>query len=87
MLVMVALSIYGMRRIPPEKRLPARAGPTGLDFTVGRGLGLMLFPFMGVIVLVGAALAEDDTLGLLGIAVLLFLLFAQGTAISKGSRD
>jgi hypothetical protein len=84
---LVAVSIYGASRIRTDRRLPARAGPTGLEFTLGSRTALVTFPLMGAVVVAGSALANDDTLALLGIGALAFLLFAQITTISRARRS
>jgi hypothetical protein len=57
-----------------------------LEFTLGSRAALVTFPLMGAVVVVGSALAGDETLALLGVGVLAFLLFAQLTAISRALR-
>ena len=90
LVAMVCVSIWGMRRVPPEARIRARAGATGLDWTMGKNAALWTTPLVGLGVLLGTLAMRDapdpETMALLGVAVMLILLAAHTSSIRRAAR-
>ncbi len=82
---MVGLSIWGWRVIDPSYRFAARSGPTGIDFTLGKTTGLVLWPMIGLFVLAGSAVG-DEGIALIGVTLLAFLLLMQHSSIRRTAR-
>ena len=86
----VATSAWGSRHIDDEARIRARAGATGLDWTMSKKATLVLSPVVGVIVLLGTSAARDsaneDTIGWLGLAVQVIFLLAHWSSVRRAAR-
>ena len=90
MLLMIIFSITGWMRVPSDARFRGRLGPTGTDFTVGKGTGFAMRFVTALFVYFGAAVmgARGMTVGqstLLGAVSLIVLLIGQISAIRRAS--
>ena len=88
--LMILMSITGWVKVPDDARFRGRLGPTGTDFTVGKGTGFAMRLITGVFVYLGAAVmgARGMSTGqavLLGGASLVVLLIGQISAIRRAS--
>jgi hypothetical protein len=91
--VMLGVSFWGWRSISPDYRFPVRfGGASGFQTTIGKHTGLLLWPVLGAIVLIGSTAAargeggSDAGAGWLGAAALAVLLMAQISAVRRGVR-
>ena len=89
-LAMLGISIWGWTRVPGDARFRGRLGPTGTDFTVGKGAGFGMRLATGIFIWLGASVvgARDLEVGqatLLGAAGLVVLLIGQISAIRRVS--
>jgi hypothetical protein len=50
-LAMIAVSLYGARRLPPDVRIPIHYGVGSYNNFVSRNLGLVMWPAAGVLIL------------------------------------
>ena len=86
---MVAVSLWGWRRLPPEARVRARAGATGLDWTMSKNTTLVSTPITGLLVLLGTASLNDsanrDAVAALGFAVMLIFLMAHWSSVKRAA--
>jgi hypothetical protein len=48
--VMIGISLYGSRILPPEARIPLHLGPTGYGSFASKTTGLIMFPVSGVVI-------------------------------------
>ena len=86
----LGISVWGWTRVPDEARFRGRLGPTGMDFTVGKGTGFAMRLFTGIFIWLGASVAgakgwETGQALLLGAAGLVVLLIGQIAAIRRAS--
>ena len=49
--VMIGISLYGSRILPPEARIPLHLGPAGYGSFASKTTGLIVFPVTGVAIL------------------------------------
>ena len=89
-LAMLGISLWGWSRVPDDTRFRGRLGPTGTDFTVGKGTGFAMRLISGIFIWLGAAVAgakgwETGQALLLGAAGLVVLLIGQISAIRRAS--
>jgi hypothetical protein len=87
--VMIGVSLWGWKEIPADARIRARAGTSGFDFTMGKAAALILTPLVGLMVVGATASSDDgnrDTLGWLGLALLIFLLLAHRSSLRRAAR-
>ena len=82
--VMVSLSAWGAKVIRPEARFRARLGVTGVDGTVARTTGLVMWPVIGLFVLLGALISSSARW--LAAVILVFLVLMQYVSISSTAR-
>ena len=82
---MVGQSVWGWRVIDPAYRFAARAGSTGIDFSMSKATGLVVWPLIGLVVVAGSA-AGDETIALVGATLLFFLLLMQRSSIRRTAR-
>ena len=88
-LVMVAVSLWGSKRIDPETRIRART--ISLDSTMrGRTTALVWAPAIGVVVLLGTLAINDsanrDTVAIMGLAVIAMFLLAHWSSVKRAAR-
>ena len=88
--LMILMSITGWVKVPSDARFRGRLGPTGTDFTVGKGTGFAMRLFTGVCIYLGSAYAgargwSTGQAVLLGAAALIVLLIGQISAIRRAS--
>lgn len=89
-LAMLALSIWGWARVPNDARFRGRLGPTGTDFTVGKGTGFAMRLISGIFIWFGSSYAAANgwsfgqamVLGAVGLSV---MLIGQISAIRRAS--
>ena len=87
MAAMVAASLWGRTHIDPVTRIRARAGPTGIDWTMSKTTALVLSPVMGLIVLLGTlSMRDGDPASWLGLAVMIIFLFAHWSSVKRAAR-
>jgi hypothetical protein len=48
--VMIGVSLYGSRILPPDARIPLHLGPGGYGSFVSRTIGLIMFPVAGAVI-------------------------------------
>ena len=85
---LVAVSIWGWREIPPEARIRARAGATGTDFTLSKTTALLVSPLVGAMVVAATASSDEgnrDSLGSMGLLLLVFLLLAHRSTLRRAA--
>lgn len=89
-LLMIAVSVWGSKNVDPETRMRARAGPTGIDWTMSKKTALFWSPVIGAVVLLSTIATSDsearDTGAMLGLGVLVVLLLAHRSAIRRAAR-
>jgi hypothetical protein len=86
---MVAVSAWGSKHIDPEKRIRVRAGATGIDWTIGKKTALLMVPIIGLIALLATIAADPpsrETVGALGLAVMLTFLWAHWYSVKRAVR-
>jgi hypothetical protein len=90
---MLAVSVWGWRSISPDYRFPVRfGGASGFQTTIGKHAGLVLWPVLGAVVVIGSTAAargegaDGAAAGWLGAAALAVLLMAQVSAVRRGVR-
>ena len=49
--VMIGISLYGSRILPPDARVPLHLGPAGYGSFASKTTGLIVFPVIGVAIL------------------------------------
>jgi hypothetical protein len=49
--VMIGISLYGSRILPPDARVPLHLGPGGYGSFASKNIGLIVFPVAGVVIL------------------------------------
>ncbi len=82
-LCLVAVSVYGWRAIPSDARFRARMGPTGIDGSLGKRVGLLTWPAIGLFVLLGTL---STSIGWLGVAVMVWLLVFELVSVNSTAR-
>ncbi len=84
---MVMVSVWGARHMSPETRIRARAGPTGIDWTLSKKTALVQTPVIGAIVLFATLVLHDrpsaETFALIGLAVMLIFLWAHWSSVRR----
>ena len=86
---MVATSVWGWQHLDPETRIRARAGTTGLDWTMSKKTSLVLTPAIGVLVVLGSLSVPEsngDGIRWLGLAVLIIFLLAHRSSVRRAAR-
>ena len=86
LIALVAVSVWGWKEVSPDARIRARAGTTGMDFTVGKTTALVSTPLIGLMVVAATASSEDVTLGWLGLGLLIFLLLTHRSSLRRAAR-
>ena len=87
---MVAVSAWGRTHLDPETRIRARAGTSGIDWTMSKSTALWWTPAIGALVLI-TTLALDDSqdrapIAWLGAAVSFFFLAAHWYSVRRAAR-
>ena len=86
---MVAVSVWGWQHLDPSTRIRARAGATGLDWTMSKKTALVLSPAIGLLVVLGTLAVPDsngDGIGWLGLAVLVIFFLAHQSSVRRAAR-
>ena len=87
---MVAASLWGRTHIDPQTRIRARAGATGIDWTMSKNTALVTSPVIGLIVVLGTLAArgdaEESTIAWLGLSVLVIFLLAHWSSVKRAAR-
>jgi hypothetical protein len=87
---MVAVSLWGWKHLPPEARVRARAGTTGLDWTMSKKTALVSTPLIGLLVVVGTFALRDspdsDAIASLGLAVIVIYLLVHWSSTKRAAR-
>ncbi len=87
---MIGVSWWGATRVDPDARIRARAGTTGIDWTMSKTSALFVTPAAGFLVLLGTFLLRDsinrDTVSLIGGLILVFLLLAHISTLRRAAR-
>jgi hypothetical protein len=90
LVAMVAVSVWGWRRVTAETRVRARSGPTGIDFTISRNTALLSTPLIGLFVVIATvALADSpnrETVAALGLAVMVIFLLSHRSAVRRAAH-
>jgi hypothetical protein len=86
---MVAVSVWGWKHVPPERRVQARSGPTGIDFTMSRNTALLSSPLIGLLVVLSTVVLSDsperETVAGLGLALMLIFLLAHRSSTKRAA--
>ena len=96
--VMIGISLYGSRILPPDARIPLHLGPGGYGSFVSKTTGLIVFPVIGVAILgllaavsahaIKANHGGPGTVSLIILPVVLaVIVFVQWGAISVARRN
>lgn len=89
-IALVAVSVWGSKHIEPETRIRARAGASGIDWTMSKKTALVMSPFIGVVVVVSTVALgnspERETVAMLGLAVILIFLAAHWSSVRRAAR-
>lgn len=86
---LVAASAWGWKEIPDDARIRARAGTSGLDWTMSKTTALVTTPLVGLMVVAATAAsgpAERDSLALVGLVLLVFLLLVHWSSVKRAAR-
>lgn len=90
LVAMIAVSVWGLSAVPDDARIRARASATGLDWTMSKITALILTPIIGALVflttLVSRDPANEATIAILGLVVMLIFLAAHWSAIKRAGR-
>ena len=86
LVALVAVSAWGWKEVPSEARIRARAGATGMDFTVGKTTALVATPLIGLMVVAATASSDDVTLEWLGLGLLVFLVLTHRSSLRRAAR-
>ena len=90
LLGMVAVSIWGWKHIDPETRIRARAGTSGIDWTMSKKTALVSTPLIGLVVVIGSFATRDSPRGemgaALGLAVIVIYLLVHWSSIRRAAR-
>lgn len=85
---MAIVAVWGWAA-PSTGRFSVRVGaPPGLDGTVGKATGLLMWIGLGAVVLTGSLLAESDGqwFAVAGIPLLAFLLLMEFLSVRRATR-
>ncbi len=86
---MAIVALWGRVRAPSTGRFSVRGGsPPGLDGTLSRDTGLVVWVALGAVVLVGSLLAERDDhwVGIVGASLLGALLLMEIVSLRRMTR-
>jgi hypothetical protein len=90
LLGMIAVSGWGWKHLSPETRIRARAGTSGIDWTMSKKTTLLMTPLIGLFVLVSTVSLRDSEnaeLGAwLGTGVMAIFLAAHWYSIKRAAR-
>ena len=85
---MLAVSLWGWKRIPDNARVRARVG-LSFDYTMSKTTALVSTPLVGLIYLAGSLAIRDSTeepFAWLGLAVMLIFLASHIAAVRRAAR-
>jgi hypothetical protein len=77
---MCTVALYGWRSLPANARFRTRFGPTGIDGTMSKKVGLLTWPGLGLFVLLGTL---TTSVRWLGVVVLLWLLIMEIVSVNS----
>ncbi len=87
---MIGVSVWGRSAVPDDARVRARAGATGLDWTMSKITALVSTPIIGALVFLATVVprdpANEETIAILGVVVMLIFLAAHWSAIKRAGR-
>jgi hypothetical protein len=89
LIAMIAVSLWGRQHIDAETRIRARAGTTGIDWTMGKNTALFLTPFIGVLIVIATLAVGDsenrETISALGFVVMVIFLAAHLSSVRRAA--
>ena len=84
------VSAWGRKHLPPETRVRARTGLTGLDYTMSKSTTLVIAPLLGSLIVIGTlALSNSpdrETVALVGVAILIVYLASHWYSVRRAAR-
>ena len=87
---MIGVSWWGATRVDPNSRFTARAGATGMDWTMSKSSALFVPPAVGFLILLGTFWLRDsdnkDTIAVIGALILIFVLLAHASTVRRAAR-
>lgn len=90
LLAMIGVSVWGRKNVDDAARVRARAGLSGLDWTMGKSTALLYTPAIGLFIVVATLVVADPsnraTVALLGLAIMVMLLLAHWSSVKRAAR-
>lgn len=90
LVAMIAVSWWGRDRIDPDRRIRARSGPTGIDFTMSRNTALLLTPIVGGLIVLAMLAIRDrpdpEPGAALGLVVMIIFFLAHWSSVRRAAR-
>jgi hypothetical protein len=87
----VGVSLWGAGHVPADARFRARAGTSGIDWTMGKRAALVTMPVVGGIVVLGSFAVRDSSDGTaaipaLGLGAMVVLFLAHRSSVRRAAR-